>query len=265
MLGEGMGKFIHPKLRKEVSLKLEKISGNYDAREIRKIVVERELRNLGDIYSFWIENPALRQSLLLGNKKSETIKKMARKGIHNIHNAWYFLTQKGQGQDFVSVLSPEILIRTNSLIEPRNAYSGAFRPKRVTLGLRGPGIEDPYTPPSPDKVPMKIDEAICRIKQTYFLDSFEAGILSHLEFAAIQPFAEGNKRTARLIQDRILRDCDLPPSIIPAGEETFYHELLSRTLPFYERGEVEGQVEFFNYCASKVNNALDDILYDLKV
>ena len=74
---------------------------------------------------------------------------------------------------------------------------------------------------------------------------------------------DGNKRSARLVQDRILFDVGMPPAMITAGEGKFYHDLLVRTLPSYYDGNREGQRQFYDYCASKVNNGLDDILGDL--
>ena len=89
--------------------------------------------------------------------------------------------------------------------------------------------------------------------------------MAHIGIVGIQPFMDGNKRTARLIQNRILHSVDLPPAVIPAGEGKFYFDLLRRVLPFYQDGDMIGQKQFYDYCASKVNNSLDEILGDLEV
>ena len=75
---------------------------------------------------------------------------------------------------------------------------------------------------------------------------------------------DGNKRCAQLVQDRILHDLDLPPANIPAGEGVFYRKLLGKTLPDYRDENPEGQKVFYDYCASKVNSGLDEMLGDLE-
>ena len=135
----------------------------------------------------------------------------------------------------------------------------SFRLKDVTLNFPD------YTPPSWENVPGLTREAIQKVKQDYVDNPLESAIYAHLALALIQPFREGNKRTARLIQDRLLWDACLPPVIIPAGEGRFYLDLLERTSVPYREGNDGGQGQFYDYIASKVNNGLDDILNDLDV
>ena len=242
-------------LREEIGIKMAKISGDFWAYDKRRDLVRRDLRTIGDIYSFWIENPDLRRSLLLSKRQEDSIKKEAKKGVRAIKDAWYFLLQ--QGEDFINVLSPKVLMQTNRLINRSRKRDEGFRRIDVTLHILG------YTPPSWEKVPKKLDELLERIKDLYAEDSLQASIMAHLELAAIQPFIEGNKRTARLVQDRLLDCGGFPPAIIPSGEGKYYFRLLTKTLPAYREGNVEGQRGFYDYCASKVNCGLDHILGDL--
>ena len=249
---------IRDDLREEITLKLDKIRGNPEAYDSQTRLVRDDLRILGDVYSFWIENPDLRKSLL-NNKEPNTIMKIARKGTRNIHNAWRFLTSYGQDSDFAEVFEGVILQGANALVNGRRFKEGEYRYRDVTLGFRN------YMPPNARDVPNKVQEAIEKIRGEYKADSLGAAIYAHLAFALIQPFDEGNKRTARLVQDRILVDAGMPPAIIPAGEGKFYFMLLEKVASAYKDGDANRQSIFYNYMASKVNNGLDKILNDLNL
>jgi hypothetical protein len=250
-----MVRYIDESLYEEILVKKKKIEGSPEYYDKRKTLVIQDLRSIGDVYSFWIENPELRKSLLTENKQPKTLRKLAMHGIQNVHNSWYFLSERGKYGGFIKELNAEVLKKTNGLVQGERFND--FRSKDVSLNIKE------YTPPSYEKVSKKINEAISKVKEIYQVNPIEAAVTAHLEIAAIQPFMEGNKRTARLIQDRILYDEGLPPAIISAGEGKFYRNLLCKVLPAYDEGDVEGQKEFYNYCASKVNNGLDDILGDL--
>lgn len=169
----------------------------------------------------------------------------------------FFLSKTGALGDFVNKMDENVLKRLNGLIEPKIEGTGSFRETDVTLNTPG------YTPPSWEKVPERVKNLILKVREMYKKDPLEAAILAHLEIAAVQPFVEGNKRCARLIQDRILFDAEIPPAIIQAGEGKYYLGLLQRTLPAYRTDKIDGQREFYDYCASKVNNGLDEILADI--
>jgi Fic family protein len=252
-------------LRRHIGLKMKEIRDHPDLYEARKKIVDDALYNLGDVYSFWIEHPELREAYLTHRKQPETMKKEAREGIRCITDGWYFLLDRGREGDFVDIFTAHDLERLNSIVyrykhrvdKPKPGEQ--FRKSRVTLNAKG------YMPPEPKEVPKLVSSALKRIKRTFYEDALEAGIQAHLELGAIQPFIDGNKRCARLVQNRILLDGGLPPSVIPAGEGRFYLDLFTKTLPAYAAKDVDGQREFYDYCASKVNNALDDILDDLQI
>jgi Fic family protein len=257
-----MENFVDNVLRKEISMKLEKIARSPEYYDKRKDLVIENIRSIGDVYSFWIENPDLRKELLSDKKQPKTLKKIARKGIQNVHNAWYFLCKKGEYGNFIDYLDIDLLERTNGLVmgKKRNEIRkrrDIDRNDSVTLNYPH------YTPPNPTKVENKIGGSILDIKEINSHDTLESAIKAHIDIAAIQPFMDGNKRTARLIQDRILYDGGLPPAMISAGEAIFYRELLGSALKEYEHGGKQNKKRFYDYCASKVNNGLDEILGDL--
>jgi Fic family protein len=248
---------INEHILEEIGMKLEKLADDPRYYDRRKNLVVQSLRSIGDVYSFWIENPGLRKALLLEKSNEKKIRKMARKGIQDVNNGWYYLTEIGKSRKFVDYLDANILKKLNGLVNPNMDMPRDFRKKDVTLNIRG------YTPCSWEKVPNKVDEAIKTIKELYTENPIISAITAHLSLTAIQPFMDGNKRCARLVQDRILFDMGMPPAIITAGEGKFYHELLVKTVPAYHDGDKDGQGQFYDYCASKINNGLDEILGDL--
>jgi Fic family protein len=253
-----MKNIINQRLKEEIFLKKERTERHPECYDKRKSLVGEEIRSLGDVHSFWIENPKLRKDLLLEKLQHKTLIKMGRKGIQNIHNGWYYLSKIGYPNNFIKELNSGIIKKLNELILPEGDNPGEYRKKIVTLGYKD------YTPPAPQKVPEKIKKTISRIKEIYNnIDPITSAITAHLEIAGIQPFLDGNKRVARLIQDRILYDFELPPAMIPAGEANFYYELLGEALSAYDEGNKDGQKRFYNYCTSKINNGLDEILGDL--
>ena len=244
-------------ITEEIAAKMIKLADDPRYYDKRKNLVVQNLRTIGDVYSFWVENPELRKALLLEKSNEKKIRKMARKGIQDVNNGWYYLTHLGKSGRFVDYFDETILKKLNSLVHSEAEQPRDFRKKDVTLNILG------YTPASWEKVPYKVEEAIKNVKEMYLENPLESAITAHLSLAAIQPFREGNKRCARLVQDRILLEMGMPPAIITAGEGKFYHDLLVRTLPTYRDKDAEGQRQFYDYCASKINNGLDEILGDL--
>ena len=256
--GEDANGNISKPLFGEILMKLKKISDNPQCYDQRMKLVQQSLRSIGDVYSFWIENPELRKAYLTQGKQEKTMRREAQKGIQAVHNGWYFLSNIGQHGDFVGTLSAETIRATNGLVQGGDKTSGRFRNVDVTLDYRD------YTPPSWQKVQCMVGAAITQVNELNLRNPLEAAIYAHLAIALIQPFVNGNKRTARLIQDRILDNAGLPPAIITAGEGKFYFDLLGKTAPAWRDGNPEGQKQFYDYIASKVNNGLDEILGDLR-
>ena len=197
------------------------------------------------------------------HKSPEKVKKIAREGIQSIYNAWDYLNNPKLREDLIDKVKTndfETIKSVNALVmgDPSKKRVG-FRNWRVTLNC-----ED-YDVPEPEEIQDKMERTFDEAKLLYESDPLEAAIKWHLEGAAIQPFGDGNKRTFRLIQDKILSENDMPPVLITAGEGKYYHNLLCKTLSAYKKGNVEEQKQFYDYCASKVNNGLDEILGDLNI
>lgn len=243
------------RLTDEIEEKRNKIQNEPQYFLRRSQLMGNHLRRLCDIYSFWLEHPELRNRILREHRATNGIelKRSVIEGIQGVAMAWEYLKSHSTGKNFVQQISPSLIIKVGSFVNPR-VYG--FRTERVSLLL------DNYTPPNPVKVPELIDKFCDDIKRSD-LSSVEAAATTHLRVAGIQPFLDGNKRTARLLQDRILFDYGLPPAVIPAGERDIYHDLLEQGLVGLRDGVLKSQGPFYDYIGGKVNTALDQIINDL--
>ena len=248
---------ISPCIKENILLNLDYVQAHPNLFAQRQEKIIAELETLGDIYSFWIEHPELRTAIPYGTKSPETIKKQAMKGIAAIKNAWYFLIRHSPS---VEGLTPSLLKGINALVNQQRARDGRFRQERqfssgdVTLNADG------YIPPKARNIPSLIDGVLRDFQSQYSIDPIEAAIGAHLAIAAIQPFDEGNKRTARIVQDWALDTKGIPPAKIHMGESHLYRSLLLDTLVPYRDKDLAGQRRFYDFVASKVNDALEDII-----
>ena len=165
-----------------------------------------------------------------------------------METAWNFL-KKLKRKTEMSLGEKEIL-EVGLLVDPRNKD---YRTRRVTLNFRD------YTPPSPERVAHRIRDFLTELKDPNF-HPIERAAYAHSRPAAIQPFMDGNKRTARLVQNRILCDNGYPYATIPLGEREYYLELLRQSMVAYKMKDMKRMAPFFNYVAAKVNVSLDEIL-----
>jgi len=248
-----------------VEARLRKIQNNPQYFSQRSILIQDELIHDADLHSFWIEHPELRGKLLEVNKVSdeEGIKRTAKQGIKNIKAGWEYLTSNRFKESQVGVLgflTPETIKEVGKLVDPVKNSKG-FRKDLEYVG--SPFSE--YTPRSPILVPGMIEKMCNYVRREDHLHPIELAAEAHLRIAGIQAFNEGNKRTARLIERRILEGYGLPTSFIPYGERAIYLDLTTRALKGLKAGEVYEQTPFFDYIGGKVATALDKIIDDLKV
>jgi len=245
-------------LIEDIEKKRQKIIENPDYFLKRSQLVKRQLKGVSRAHSFWIEHPDMRNMLIDGGKREQQrVRKCARKGVQRMQDAWKYLSSVGRTRNFLSVFGPEIILKTGAIVEP-GTNSDGFRDVRVSLGFSN------YVPPNPVKVPELIGKLSEDLERSDYFP-VEAAATVHLHLAGIQPFREGNKRIARLIQDRILTDYELPPALIPAGEREVYLDLLEQGLVGIKERDYAAQRPFFDYIGGKINVELDDILKDLDV
>ena len=245
-------------LEREISMKMSKIAGNPSYYLSRDNRVRTFLTHIKDAHSFWLEHPDMRRQVLdSGEVDAKKLKRVARNGARRINEAWRYLSGLNNGKSVLEQISYNLILDVGRIVEPVINARG-FREGRVSLGF------DDYCPPNPVKVP-ELVRAFCHELKSSDLSPVEAAAYAHLHIAGIQPFENGNKRVARLFQDKILDCNELPPAVIPSGERQVYLDLLEQALAGIRDGKYGMQRPFFDYIGGKVNSALDDIIGDLEL
>lgn len=212
------------------------------------------IQNYSKVYSWWIEHPDIRKEVLIENMDAQTRGKLisiARGGIEKLHEAWKYI------KSVDNPLNGEVLVNLSKIVCPEDNPQAGYRLCRVSLGLD-------YTPPNPIRVPDRIIAAFAELNAIH-MHPVEKAVKAHLYIAGIQPFQNGNKRIARLVQDKILHSAGLPPAMIQPGERKIYIDLLERGLLGWRDDKPLMQKDFFNYVAGKVNSSLDEIIGDLDI
>lgn len=231
----------------DMERKLENIRQCPEYHLCRKKVVFNDLMKKEAVLSFLIEHPQYSDPEA---RRGET--KHIREGITRLDSAWNYVVQQLPKVEID--LTAEKIVKLGQIVNPQ---ARGFRTCNVFLNLPD------YTPPNYVKVPYWINDMLVRMKDND-LHPVERAAFLHMRTFAIQPFSYGNKRTARLLQNKVLDEYNLPPAIIPFGERTFYISLLEQAMASYRDGNVAKQLPFYQYIAAKTNVALDNLLRSLK-
>ncbi|MBT6774927.1 Fic family protein [Candidatus Woesearchaeota archaeon] len=223
---------------------------------------EEDLIDLTNLHSWWLEFPALKRKIFTIGKSEREIKRAlkreSRSGAKRVKLAWKFLRAYPQLSDN---LNHKLIVDLGNIVEPDNEQAQnlgnlvlgnneGYRTGSVTLGIPG------YTPPNARKVPELMTKLFEEVKT--ISNPIEAAIYLHLRVAGIQPLKyDGNKRTSRLLQNRILYENNLPPATVPIGERTHYIETLSEALIGHQEEDIKKMRPLYTYLAGKVNSHLD--------
>ncbi len=252
-------KFI-PKLCNEITQKRDIIANNlvYQARQ--EDIVDK-IEDANQLFSWLVEHPEIREKLLLSQKPAN-LRREIKRGVNRIKNGWTYLLENTE--NIGDEINHDILRKVGKAVDKRN---NNYRTHRVTLDFSGSTGGDNFTPPAPESVERRLDEFFAYLHKNG-MNPIEKAAYTHLMLAGIQPFQDGNKRTTRLIQTKMLYEHNLPPAVIPPGEREHYLGVLRQALANSKLGgcdedDVEKMKPFFTYIAGKVNTALDNIIGDI--
>jgi Fic family protein len=238
-------------LLEEIDAKQKKILENPDYYSLKRNRIESEGTKVVDLYSWWMEHPNERIRLLglkEEDKKRKEVYRMAKEGVRRLGEAWNYALSVRTPFDAADIRQVGRLV-----------YSGnanGYRTSPVHLQLD-------YTAPNYVKIPDLIERLVRDLNEGD-LHTVEKAAMAHLNVAAIQPFADGNKRVARILQNRILVEDDFLPVVLPVGERTVYIDLLEDAMIGVRDGDLKKQRGFYDYIGCKVNVGLDNILDDLR-
>jgi hypothetical protein len=213
-------------------------------------------------HSFKIENPGF----VGGNKfDSHSKTKEYKKGLKALQNAFRW----GYENFSFDNLDESYIKALTGKIEPvfykKNPLKFRDGGKRI-LGTT-------QMPPSYAKIFEEMDNYIESLKTlskgTDLRDKLETAIFAHLHLVRIHPFEDGNGRTARTLQNIILKKSDLLPPVIYVGERDDYYSHLYEAVNDWrnrtrvspdEKYKSQGEKAFYNYIAGKISASYDRIL-----
>ena len=257
-------KMIDQALRDEIAEKSSYLAAKYpDVFDIDGPVENRHLTALENDalnHSILIECPRKRYTLTANGPKT-AIRRKRKQLDAQIKEAWTWGKHDylKHVQEGTYPLTEDLLLGISQRIEPGHAATYRRADIRVTQSF--------VVRPSHERVRDHIGQWLDRCKK---LPPLEQAIHSHFTLVYIHPFLDGNGRTARMVQNVILRCNHLPPAVIKHGEREFYIDQLERALCAYadrqDRDEKISGAEraFYTYLASKVNIALEDLLENLE-
>lgn len=114
----------------------------------------------------------------------------------------------------------------------------------VSFGLRKRQVGITGSSYMPLSVPSQIKEAVedlC-VAISQMKDPYSKALIALLGISYIQPFEDGNKRTARLLANAILISCDCAPLSYRSVDQILYKE---STLVFYEKNSIVPMRDIF--------------------
>lgn len=185
----------------------------------------------GNTYTY-VETEALLKDGITSPKRYEDAKML--KNLHNTFTRVLEDIKKGKKYELnevtlFSLHSPLI----SDLID--DTEKGKIRSRAVRITGTN------YIPPkNPTEINEKLNEVFYKVNQ--YKSPLERGIFVHCNLAKIQPFVDGNKRTARLIESIVLMQDNLVPVFSSKGEDILkYREAI---VNFYETGKYNLYADF---------------------
>lgn len=268
--------FTAPSLVKEILRKKEYIikrgSGIYSVLE--------------DLFNGALEREALQHSLriefplaeILDIKDHRKYKKDMEKLSTNLKEAWEY----GK-ENFKMPFDKDFLIELAYRIEP-----GAFKEgkgyRKYSVRPFGSSVTRPY----PEKIDLEMKRFFDALNILYEKSKnlkrkgssvsekcFDLGAWIHLNLLRIHPFGDVNGRTARMINNLYLKFSNaFPPIIIYEGERQSYHDHIENAVIGIRgrdgtlngaltsgRDEIsDGERNFYDYLATKLNMTLDEVI-----
>lgn len=153
-----------------------------------------------------------------------------------------------------SQLTTSAIMGLARLIEPENIrYRQNFAAAK--------DIDHAY--PNPVKIP-ELMEAVVTDLNNDKVNPVDKALYAHLHICRVHPFADGNGRLSRLVQNILLERAGFPPSTILSGEKTVYLDLLHAAQEAYKQRDEFSPISqqealFYSFLASKINISFEKL------
>lgn len=203
----------------------------------------------GNTYTY-VETEALLKDGITSEKRYEDAKM-----LKNLYNTFVSELEYINRMKNMEVIDERTLFRIHSSISAElvsGEESGCLRNRAVRIS----GTE--YVPP---KDITEIRQALNRIlyKQDQFQNSLEKAVFLHCNLARLQPFIDGNKRTARMIESIAMMNADIIP--VYSSKDADILNYRRGLVHFYETEDYGPYADYFlNRQIERINGIVSEEL-----
>ena len=187
----------------------------------------------GNTYTY-VETEALLKDGITSEKRYEDAKML--KNLYNTFISELEYIQKEKNQE---IIDERTLFRVHQSISTglvSNEESGSLRARAVRI--RGTD----YTPPkNQQEIVSKLNEIL--FQQGGYSNPLEKAIYLHCNLARLQPFIDGNKRTARMIESIALMNADIIP--VYSAKDSDILNYRKGLIAFYEMEDYSLYTDYF--------------------
>lgn len=178
---------------------------------------QKSLEEDAKAHSLCLEEPNLvKEAKYINNSEAEAdIEKLET----NLDKAWDYAKEEVNGSlETEDIIIINKLVRFGSQPDLDNPLDTYFRHENVRVPDEG--VNQVYLRPDYNKVPKEILEMIDELESWHHegevKELVERSNRAHLALAYIHPFEDGNGRTARIVQNAMLHNQEMPPARVPA-------------------------------------------------
>ncbi|HPW71563.1 MAG TPA: Fic family protein [Bacteroides graminisolvens] len=187
----------------------------------------------GNTYTY-VETEALLKDGITSEKRYEDAKML--KNLYNTFTSELEYIHKFQNQE---IINEATLFRIHQSISTglvSNEESGSFRTRAVRIS------GTLYTPPkNQQEIKSKLNEIL--FQQEEYVNPLERAVFLHCNLARLQPFIDGNKRTARMIESVALMNAGIIP--VYSAKDADILKYRKALIAFYETEDYSSYADYF--------------------
>ncbi|MFV0553935.1 MAG: Fic family protein [Mangrovibacterium sp.] len=187
----------------------------------------------GNTYTY-VETEALLKDGITSEKRYEDAKML--KNLHNTFTSELEYIHKGKNRE---AIDERTLFRVHQAISTglvSTEESGVLRARAVRISGTA------YVPPkNPQEISSKLNELL--FQQGEYTNPLEKAVFLHCNLARLQPFIDGNKRTARMMESIVLMNADLIP--VYSAKDSDILNYRKALIAFYETEDYSPYADYF--------------------
>ncbi len=187
----------------------------------------------GNTYTY-IETEALLKDDITSEKRYEDAKM-----LKNLYNT--FISEV----EYINKEKNQELINERTLFRIHQSISTGLVSKEESVSLRTRAVRISGTAYTPPKNKQEIKSGLNQIlfKQEEYTNPLEKAIYLHCNLARLQPFIDGNKRTARMMESLALMNADIIP--VYSAKDADILNYRKSLIAFYETEDYTPYTDYF--------------------